>query len=94
MIEANGTTATNSTTAVSSAAASSGFNTSTNLRPANGGEGRSEEIQAQQVLGEQVRRARMQGYEGDACDACGSFTLVRNGSCLKCVTCGGTSGCS
>jgi ribonucleoside-diphosphate reductase alpha chain len=72
---------------VSSAAASSGFNTST-LRPAN------EELQAQQALGEQVRRARMQGYEGDACDACGSFTLVRNGSCLKCVTCGGTSGCS
>ncbi|NJK31262.1 MAG: hypothetical protein HC927_01960, partial [Deltaproteobacteria bacterium] len=46
------------------------------------------------AVGEQVRRARMQGYEGDACDSCGSFTLVRNGSCLKCMTCGGTSGCS
>jgi ribonucleoside-diphosphate reductase alpha chain len=56
--------------------------------------GRAAELQAQAAVGEQVRRARMQGYEGDACDACGSFTLVRNGSCLKCVSCGGTSGCS
>jgi ribonucleoside-diphosphate reductase alpha chain len=46
------------------------------------------------VVSEQIRVARMQGYEGDACSACGSFTMVRNGSCLKCVTCGGTSGCS
>ncbi len=45
-------------------------------------------------LGEQVRVARMQGYEGDACSSCGSFTMVRNGSCLKCVSCGATSGCS
>jgi ribonucleoside-diphosphate reductase alpha chain len=36
----------------------------------------------------------MQGYEGDACTSCGSFTMVRNGSCLKCVSCGATSGCS
>ena len=41
-----------------------------------------------------VRDARMKGYEGDACGECGNFTLVRNGTCLKCVTCGGTSGCS
>ena len=34
------------------------------------------------------------GYEGDACGACGNFTLVRNGSCLKCMTCGETTGCS
>jgi ribonucleoside-diphosphate reductase alpha chain len=40
------------------------------------------------------RTARMQGYEGDACAECGNFTLVRNGTCLKCVTCGATSGCS
>jgi ribonucleoside-diphosphate reductase alpha chain len=38
--------------------------------------------------------ARMKGYEGDACGACGNFTLVRNGTCMKCDTCGGTSGCS
>ena len=42
----------------------------------------------------QVREARMKGYEGDPCGECGNFTLVRNGTCLKCLTCGGTSGCS
>lgn len=41
-----------------------------------------------------ARRARMQGYEGDACGDCGNFTMVRNGTCLKCNTCGATSGCS
>jgi len=43
---------------------------------------------------EQIRAARMKGYEGDSCGECGNFTLVRNGTCLKCDTCGGTSGCS
>ncbi|RMB08546.1 vitamin B12-dependent ribonucleotide reductase [Eilatimonas milleporae] len=38
--------------------------------------------------------ARLKGYEGDACGECGNFTLVRNGTCLKCDTCGATSGCS
>ena len=38
--------------------------------------------------------ARIRGYEGEACRECGNFTLVRNGTCLKCDTCGGTSGCS
>jgi ribonucleoside-diphosphate reductase alpha chain len=42
----------------------------------------------------QVRLARLMGYEGDACLECGQFTLVRNGTCLKCMTCGSTSGCS
>ncbi len=41
-----------------------------------------------------VLEARMKGYEGDPCGECGNFTLVRNGTCLKCNTCGGTSGCS
>ncbi|WP_417453720.1 vitamin B12-dependent ribonucleotide reductase [Kiloniella sp.] len=43
---------------------------------------------------EKVREARMKGYEGDSCPECGNFTLVRNGTCLKCDTCGGTTGCS
>jgi len=43
---------------------------------------------------ERMREARAKGYEGDACGECGNFTLVRNGSCLKCDTCGATSGCS
>ncbi|MEM1421670.1 MAG: vitamin B12-dependent ribonucleotide reductase [Pseudomonadota bacterium] len=38
--------------------------------------------------------AKMKGYEGDPCGECGNFTLVRNGTCLKCDTCGSTSGCS
>lgn len=42
----------------------------------------------------QVREAKMKGYEGDPCGECGNFTLVRNGTCLKCNTCGGTTGCS
>jgi ribonucleoside-diphosphate reductase alpha chain len=41
-----------------------------------------------------INEARVQGYEGDACDECGNFTLVRNGTCLKCNTCGTTSECS
>jgi ribonucleoside-diphosphate reductase alpha chain len=41
-----------------------------------------------------ARKARLQGYEGDACGDCGNFTMVRNGTCLKCNTCGATSGCS
>jgi ribonucleoside-diphosphate reductase alpha chain len=43
---------------------------------------------------QRVVEARMKGYEGDACGACGNFTLVRNGTCMKCDTCGSTSGCS
>jgi len=41
-----------------------------------------------------IVEARIKGYEGDACSSCGSFTLVRNGTCMKCDTCGGTTGCS
>ncbi len=43
---------------------------------------------------EKIKAARMQGYAGDACGDCGNFTLVRNGTCLKCNTCGSTTGCS
>ena len=38
--------------------------------------------------------SRAQGYTGDVCNDCGNLTMVRNGSCLKCDTCGGTTGCS
>ena len=38
--------------------------------------------------------AKLKGFEGDACPECGNFALVRNGTCLKCTTCGGTTGCS
>jgi ribonucleoside-diphosphate reductase alpha chain len=38
--------------------------------------------------------ARLKGYEGDPCPECGNLTLLRNGTCLKCDTCGSTTGCS
>lgn len=44
--------------------------------------------------GESAREARQKGYEGDPCPVCGHLTLVRNGTCLKCETCGSTTGCS
>lgn len=43
---------------------------------------------------ERVREAKIKGYTGDICQSCGSSTMVRNGTCLKCTTCGDTSGCS
>ena len=49
---------------------------------------------ATQKKSDRVQQARMQGYEGEACPECQNFTLVRNGTCLKCNTCGGTTGCS
>ncbi len=41
-----------------------------------------------------AKDAKVKGYEGDPCPECKQFTMVRNGTCLKCVTCGATSGCS
>ena len=43
---------------------------------------------------DQRERAKIQGYTGDSCVECGSFQMVRNGSCLKCNSCGTTTGCS
>ncbi|MCT4558572.1 MAG: vitamin B12-dependent ribonucleotide reductase [Pelagimonas sp.] len=48
---------------------------------------------AMTAMDERVK-AKMQGYEGEACGDCGNYTLVRNGTCMKCNTCGATSGCS
>jgi ribonucleoside-diphosphate reductase alpha chain len=49
---------------------------------------------AKAVAAERRAEAKAKGYEGEACDSCGNFTLVRNGTCLKCDTCGSTTGCS
>ena len=46
------------------------------------------------VYAKRAAEARLRGYEGDACGSCGNFTLVRNGTCMKCDTCGSTTGCS
>jgi ribonucleoside-diphosphate reductase alpha chain len=41
-----------------------------------------------------IAQARIKGYEGDPCPTCGYFTLLRSGTCMKCSTCGNTTGCS
>ena len=46
------------------------------------------------VMSNEIKKARQKGYTGDICIECQSMTMVRNGTCLKCVTCGSTSGCS
>lgn len=38
--------------------------------------------------------AKMKGYESEACPECGAYTLLRNGTCMKCDSCGSTTGCS
>ncbi len=43
---------------------------------------------------ERRAEAKARGYEGEMCSECGNFTLVRNGTCMKCDTCGSTTGCS
>lgn len=45
-------------------------------------------------LSDKIKEAREKGYTGDICVECHSMTMVRNGTCLKCMTCGSTSGCS
>ena len=61
-------------------------------RPAVGGGVRMTHVTEHQA--EMARIAIAKGYEGDACRECGQFTMVRNGTCLKCDSCGTTSGCS
>ena len=62
----------------------------------------AEIVEAKVTLSEPVQvalmdrrtEARLKGYEGDCCSECGNYTMVRNGTCMKCDTCGSTSGCS
>ena len=54
----------------------------------------SEPVAAPVTAMDERTKAKMQGYEGEACGDCGNYTLVRNGTCMKCNTCGATSGCS
>jgi ribonucleoside-diphosphate reductase alpha chain len=62
--------------------------------PAPPGERQAPPSRAAMTESALIAQARVKGYEGDPCPACGSFTLVRNGTCMKCDTCGGTTGCS
>ncbi len=49
---------------------------------------------ARAAVADKKAEARMKGYVGEACPECANFTMVRNGTCLKCETCGATTGCS
>ena len=49
---------------------------------------------AKATAAERRAEAKAKGYEGEACGECGNFTLLRNGTCMKCDTCGSTTGCS
>ncbi len=51
-------------------------------------------VDARVQTAERRAEARAKGYEGEMCGECGNFTLVRNGTCMKCDTCGSTTGCS
>lgn len=59
----------------------------------NGTNGRSERSKVL-ATHKQMVKAKEKGYTGDICSECGSMTMVRNGTCLKCTTCGSTTGCS
>ncbi len=49
---------------------------------------------AKKLEAERRIRSIAQGYTGNMCSECQNFTMVRNGTCEKCDTCGATSGCS
>jgi ribonucleoside-diphosphate reductase alpha chain len=51
-------------------------------------------VEAKALATERRLEAKARGYEGEMCGECGNFTLVRNGPCMKCDTCGSTTGCS
>jgi ribonucleoside-diphosphate reductase alpha chain len=57
-------------------------------------EAASAKSDAKKVEAERRARSIMQGYTGNMCTECQNFTMVRNGTCEKCDTCGATSGCS
>ena len=51
-------------------------------------------VQTAPSKAERRAEAKAKGYEGEMCGECGHFSLVRNGTCMKCDTCGSTTGCS
>jgi ribonucleoside-diphosphate reductase alpha chain len=69
---------------------------SNHLRPVpSNGNGHKKPVEGGGIaVADKIRLARLKGYEGDPCGECGQLTMVRSGACLKCDTCGSTSGCS
>ena len=63
--------------------------------PTGNGTKKSAKVKSQvAIMSKKVQDARVRGYTGDVCPECQSLTMVRNGTCLKCETCGATTGCS
>jgi ribonucleoside-diphosphate reductase alpha chain len=54
----------------------------------------NEAAEAKALASTRRQQSLMQGYTGNECSECHNFTMVRNGTCEKCDTCGATSGCS
>jgi ribonucleoside-diphosphate reductase alpha chain len=54
----------------------------------------SAKAEAKSIAADRRAQALAQGYTGNMCSECQNFTMVRNGTCEKCNTCGATSGCS
>jgi ribonucleoside-diphosphate reductase alpha chain len=102
-LEGQGGGSSSKVTALSSSAARAEISGATALKsepeqklsPAQELEHRTEaRAHAKAAAAEKRAEAKARGYEGEACGECGNFTLVRNGTCLKCDTCGSTTGCS
>ena len=77
-----------------SAVATAAPEAATSLKPAPAEATATAVVMGAASVTDQIQQARMQGYEGESCPECQNFTLVRNGTCLKCNTCGSTTGCS
>ncbi|RUU60761.1 vitamin B12-dependent ribonucleotide reductase [Mesorhizobium sp. M2C.T.Ca.TU.002.02.1.1] len=54
----------------------------------------NEVAEAKKLAATRRQQSLLQGYTGNECSECHNFTMVRNGTCEKCDTCGSTSGCS
>ena len=64
-------------------------------QPSGNGSGNGNGVRNQVLkMSNKIKQARTLGYTGDICPDCQSLTMVRNGTCLKCETCGATTGCS
>ena len=51
-------------------------------------------VSAESRAPDAITTARERGFVGDPCEECGQLMMVRSGTCLKCMSCGATSGCS
>jgi len=65
------------------------------VKPSTKSSGNGNGVKTQVLkMSKKIQEARTLGYTGEICPDCQSLTMVRNGTCLKCETCGATTGCS